>query len=560
MVRDGVRNRGQASITGVALMVGLVIAGATLTVALGGVALTDLQDSTRLQQSELALTRFDSAVSTVALGRSSVQQVTVGRAGGASDAGGAATVRPNAGRLTVTFINASTGAQCDVVDTALGSVVSESGDSEIAYQSGGVWRRSGDDSRMVSPPEFHYRGRTLTLPVIAVNGDGAGETLTVRGGGTTTKAPCSDGENPLANGRVLVTIESRYYDAWGSYFQQRTHGSVSYDHAAETTTVELVVPLETPPVEAGSDVRLSNNVDTDGYDSSVGPHGASSGDGDLVVRGDLTVDGNNDVQGDVVAGGKVDFDHPDATVSGDLTHGAGVDAANSRSPGDHVGGSISGGADVSERSSVGGLINEKEAAYRQTNDNDGAPIDSGDELTGCGSTCELGPGRYYLSQISLASSERLLLDASSGDIEIYVENGVDVDGGTIELAGGDGTVRVYNDGNYDMGAGSEVVIPGDRSPRHWVYMQPGKQVDLDGNAVFRGVIYGPNDGENEAVDVQMESNVAVYGGIVGDTDEFENNPTIRYDEALADERPVAADESIPRVSYLHVTVNEVEVD
>ena len=137
MVRDGVRNRGQASITGVALMVGLVIAGATLTVALGGVALTDLQDSTRLQQSELALTRFDSAVSTVALGRSSVQQVTVGRAGGASDAGGAATVRPNAGRLTVTFINASTGAQCDVVDTALGSVVSESGDSEIAYQSGG---------------------------------------------------------------------------------------------------------------------------------------------------------------------------------------------------------------------------------------------------------------------------------------------------------------------------------------------------------------------------------------------------------------------------------------
>ena len=90
------------------------------------------------------------------------------------------------------------------MDTALGSVVSESGDSEIAYQSGGVWRRSGDDSRMVSPPEFHYRGRTLTLPVIAVNGDGAGETLTVRGGGTTTKAPCSDGENPLANGRVLV--------------------------------------------------------------------------------------------------------------------------------------------------------------------------------------------------------------------------------------------------------------------------------------------------------------------------------------------------------------------
>jgi len=545
-------------------MIGLVIAGATLTVALGGVALTDLQDSTRLQQSELALTRFDSAVSTVALGSSNVQQVTVGRAGGASDAGGTATVRPNAGRLTVTFINASTGAQCNVVDTALGSVVSESGDSEIAYQSGGVWRRSGDDSRMVSPPEFHYRGRTLTLPVIAVNGDGAGETLTVRGGGTTTKTPCPDGENSLANGRVLVTIESRYYDAWGSYFQQRIHGSVSYDHAAETTTVELVVPLETPPVEAGfiagSDVKLSNNVDTDGYDSSVGPYGASSGDGDLVVRGDLTVDGNNDIQGDVVAGGKVDFDHPDATVSSDLTHGAGVDAANARSPSDHVGGSISGGADVSKRSSVGGLINEKEAAYRQENDNGGAPIDSDDELTGCASTCELNPGRYYLSQISLASSERLLLDASSGDIEIYVENGVDIDGGTIELAGGDGTVRVYNDGNYDMSAGSEVVIPGDRSPRHWVYMQPGKQADLDGNAVFRGVIYGPDDGENEAVGVQMEANVAVYGGIVGDTDEFENNPTIRYDEALADERPVAADESIPRVSYLHVTVNEVEVD
>ena len=562
VVGDGMHDRGQASVIGTALMIGLVIAGATLTVALGGVALTDLQDSTEAQQSELALTQFDSAVSTVALGRSDVRQVTMGGRGTASET---ATVQPNAGQLTVTFINASTGARCDVVDTSLGSVVTESGDSEVAYQSGGVWRRSGDDSRMVSPPEFHYRGRTLTLPVIAVNGNGAGETMTVREQGSTTYGPCPDGENPLTNGRVVVTIESRYYDAWGSYFEQRTHGNVDYDHTAETTTVELVVPLETPPVAAGfvadSDVTVSGNTDMDGYDSSAGPYGVSSGDGNLIVRGDLTVDGNNDIQGDVVVGGGVDFEHQDADVTGDLTYGDDIDPADSRSPSDHVGGTISDGAEVRTRTSVGGLINEKEAAYRQSNDNNGAPIDSGDELTGCASTCELDPGRYYLTQISLSSSDTLKLDASNGDIEIYVENGVDITGSaTIELTSGDGTVRIYNDGNYDMNENSEVVVPGDRSPRYWVYMQPGKQVDFSENAVFRGVIYGPNDGENDAVDVQMQSNVEVYGGIVGNTDELDNNAAIHYDEALADEQPVPADESIPHVSYLHVTVNEVEVD
>jgi len=324
-------------------MIGLVIAGATLTVALGGVALTDLQDSTRLQQSELALTRFDSAVSTVALGSSNVQQATVGRAGGASDAGGTATVRPNAGRLTVTFINASTGAQCNVVDTALGSVVTESGDSEIAYQSGGVWRRSGDDSRMVSPPEFHYRGETLTLPVVQLLGD-------VRVAGPQVRLVATAGEtdrvddisNPLAedSGNVYVTVGSEFYQAWGRFIAERTDGRVvELDHDAETVTVELVVPS---PVTIDQAVYASSSEDesvqvdaamVDSYDSGQSPPkyeppDNNGSDGQVVTDGGIQI--QDTVRGDVHTvrqGGDVTVSPdsgPGVDVEGDIHSQQGV--------------------------------------------------------------------------------------------------------------------------------------------------------------------------------------------------------------------------------------------
>jgi hypothetical protein len=101
---------------------------------------------------------------------------------------------------------------------------------------------------MVSPPEFHYRKRTLTLPVINVTGpDRLDDTATVRRLGTASAYPdASEGfTNPVPEGReVVVAVTSRYYRGWGSYFERRTDGDVTYDHDNRTATVSLTVPIE----------------------------------------------------------------------------------------------------------------------------------------------------------------------------------------------------------------------------------------------------------------------------------------------------------------------------
>lgn len=132
-----------------------------------------------------------------------------------------------------------------------GAVVATVGETEIAYQGGGVWRKEGDRSVMVSPPEYHYQQRTLTFPIVRVVGDDrAGGSVRGRLVGT------GDGEaiypdntaertNPLEDGKVEVEIRSEYYQGWYDFFDARTEGSVEIDHEARTVTVELDVPFET---------------------------------------------------------------------------------------------------------------------------------------------------------------------------------------------------------------------------------------------------------------------------------------------------------------------------
>ncbi|KPN31417.1 hypothetical protein SY89_02163 [Halolamina pelagica] len=139
----------------------------------------------------------------------------------------------------------------------------KNGDVEIGYQGGGVWERRGNGSVMRSPPEFNYRGATLTLPVMRVTTDSresgpttavvtrqndsrqvfpnasasdAGESWSDEG------APYGDNtayENPVTSGNVSVTVQSQFYQAWAEYFRTRTTGEVSVDHARNRASVKL---------------------------------------------------------------------------------------------------------------------------------------------------------------------------------------------------------------------------------------------------------------------------------------------------------------------------------
>ncbi|MHB9285701.1 hypothetical protein ACKVMT_01510 [Halobacteriales archaeon Cl-PHB] len=237
--------RGQSNVIGLVLVLAMVVVGVGLVVALGAAALDDTQQQSELERAEHSMTLFDSKASMVALGDSPTQQVSFGQDGG--EFVGA----DDSGWLRVTHSNYSLSGTDEVMfNESLGAVVYENGGTEIAYQGGGVWRKDRQgEARMVSPPEFHYRGATLTLPIIRVDdadsgGSGSGATISRVGetrrvfpnatsptvGSPEIGAPYNSTDrqytNPVANGTVNITVKSEYYAGWAEYFRAHTEGDV----------------------------------------------------------------------------------------------------------------------------------------------------------------------------------------------------------------------------------------------------------------------------------------------------------------------------------------------
>lgn len=235
---------GQSNPLAVVLLLGITLTGTGVIVGFGTTAVGETQAAADLGQAEQAMTQFDSRASLVAHGSADTQRTRVGTNGQ-----GSIELDENAGRMRVEIVNESTGAVDDVVmNASMGAVVYERSGSTIAYQGGGVWRAEEEGSVMVSPPEFNYRGGTLTLPLVLVRGQAAsgGNMILRQDGASTGLYPnASAGRaNPLEKGSVNVTVTSGYYEAWGRYFAQRTAGDVTYDHPNETVEIELVVPFD----------------------------------------------------------------------------------------------------------------------------------------------------------------------------------------------------------------------------------------------------------------------------------------------------------------------------
>lgn len=240
-------SRGQSETLGLALILGLTLITVTALAIVGGTALDSAQQQIGTQSAEHAMSQFDSKVAMVGLGRSDAQSVSFG-----NSQEGTYSVEPGTGWIRISHYNYTASDNETIYNRSLGSVLYQNGETEIAYQGGGVWRKRGNGSVMVSPPEFHYRGATLTLPVLRVSGQGSvsgSPTATVREinrnnriypSNTTYAGSTQLYQNPIGEGRVTVTVQSDYYKAWADYFRGRTDGNVSVDHANETATMELI--------------------------------------------------------------------------------------------------------------------------------------------------------------------------------------------------------------------------------------------------------------------------------------------------------------------------------
>jgi flagellin-like protein len=231
--------RGQSEVIGVVLLLAITIAAVTVTVATGSVALGLVTDEAQSASVENGLSQLSSQSSLVALGETDARRFDLG-----SVDGGTLRLDESAGRVEVRIETAN--GTTSVYNDSIGTLSYAGAQRTVAIQGGGVWSLDGGRGRMISPPEYHYRGETLTFPIVRLRQSGsstAGGTGVVRQPPTVSGA-VAETANPLRNGTVVVEIQSRYYEGWYDFFAGRSDGTVTKDDANRTTTARLVVPEE----------------------------------------------------------------------------------------------------------------------------------------------------------------------------------------------------------------------------------------------------------------------------------------------------------------------------
>jgi len=128
------------------------------------------------------------------------------------------------------------------VNQSIGAVEYEGDDGTIiAYQSGGVWRETGNQTRMLAAPNIDYdsEDKTLWFPITTLSGKQSlksGE-ISIRHNDTKPMQNVSFVENDS----VTITIQSDYYRGWERYFRTEAGGASvrEVDHGNRTIEVLL---------------------------------------------------------------------------------------------------------------------------------------------------------------------------------------------------------------------------------------------------------------------------------------------------------------------------------
>ncbi|MFC7155117.1 archaellin/type IV pilin N-terminal domain-containing protein [Halomarina halobia] len=571
-------DRGQSEVLGVVLILGITIAGTTAVAVFGAPVLSNAQQAVEIKSAEHAMTKLDSKASLVGFDDSPSQEIDLGIRG----TGGAVRVNETSGRITIDRTDAG-GNTTTLLARDLGAVIYENGDTTITYQGGGVWKQTGDGSTMISPPEFHYRDRTLTLPLIIVDGDRSIDGRVQVSAGPSQSVFPIDGDanksNPLVDDRVNVTVTSRYYEAWGDFFEERTGGQVTYDSPNQTVTVTLVSPATQQPVTQGvSSTSPAKRMHIDGkhgdvfidtYNSSDGNYTATGGSGGTIVTAGGVDIQHGTLNGSLVSGGGEVNLKKDSYITDDLAYGGALSTHDAQSS--HVGGDITSDGSAPIVDPIDGFIDQKQTEIANdpdvNTDSDGDIDDKGDtdptndELVGSRDSWTLTDGTYYLETIDLKGNEALTLNNTNGPVEIYVEKDFKLDGATLNVTDESGhTVRIYvGHKRIEVTNGATVSVPEDRSSKLWLYGSRDTHIKLAGSGTrVTGVIYAPS-GDTDPGKIELTEHAELFGAVVGGEARLERGATIHYDETLSSQAPIPPGTDVAQLTYLHATTNTVTI-
>ena len=279
----------------------------------------------------------------------------------------------------------------------------------------------------------------------------------------------------------------------------------------------------------------------------------------------MVVKGNSQVNGSLESGGKV-------TVKG-----GGVvtrDVAYTDDIKDTGSGGVYGSVEqISGVDGVGPVDSVIERRYENAtgdNDNGATSAISGTTLVAGDQT--LTDGEYHLDRIDL-DGETLTLDTGTSDtISIAVRDYVRLENDSRIHVVGNGTVRMYVDGQATTGSGHHFSIEGSggqvdvdegqNSSQFWLYGRSDFEGRIDGTSsdvhVFEGVVYAPG-GTLGSSSFTIEKG-DLYGGVVTGNVLMDNGGAVHYDRALIGVNAVPPAENIVRLTYLHVSENPVEIE
>jgi hypothetical protein len=553
---------------GTIILISITIIGIGLITLVGIPSIFKMQEMANLKNTEQAFTVLDSHTSRVSLGESRVQKTDVNLGGGSIS------VVPNSSEKSYVLVELKNGTSVvKSISLDMGKIVYHLGDRELGYEGGGVWSKHISGSVMVSPPEVHYNGMTLTLPVVNVSGKsiygGTGRVSmsTERLNDIKIIYPTRDLTNPISENisQVVITIYSSYYDGWADFFKGITFARVQRNASEKKVTINL----ETPPVFnnfsygalASDYIILEQKANVKSYNSSKGNYLASvtlngSVRANNLIRFKQSATGSG-VSGNAISGVTIDGQTPSCN-----------NADKCVIEKDAYARSYTGNVNVNgtkytitndQTVTIGDASNkvwDKINSIKSNNNNSGQPCISSNVISGSPSPCTVYNGNYYLTGFSLGNDE-LLFDTSSDEINIAADmpsSSIDWSGANISITGNN-PVKIWLDGGLNAGSGAKINRngnPNDTSSLLQIVSSSPKDVKFQqGNTEFCGFVYAPR------ATIYVQQSAKILGALVGNQFWVTNSEDIYFDEALQN-LPTELGEGVT-ILYMHITQNDIGV-
>ena len=291
-------NRGVSTTFSIVILVAMAVTGAALVVSLGGQTLDTVESQSQTNMAEESFREADSRIGKlVKSSETRSTKLSISR-----DMSGQFNVNESAGTLDIEVTNKSMAAASpsDICSLSrpirLGTIKYEDENSKIAYQGGGVWRKSGSDYRMVSPPGIEYRNDRLKLSLANITSDEPirsssllvsnemEQTRQIQSRVNEALRDCvtnwtASGDVVPATVNTTITIESEFAGAWAQYANESLPtAKTRYD--ADANTVKLTFKnVGDNRYDADND-GLPVGVDPDPSDADPDGDGVDDGEDD----------------------------------------------------------------------------------------------------------------------------------------------------------------------------------------------------------------------------------------------------------------------------------------